>query len=111
MITTTVENPVTELAQDGVVAVQESGVTKLICVRGALWVTADHNRTNIILRDGEQHTLKPDELTLAIALEPSQYRLYSTGTAPARGLREWVQRSLAFFAGLNRSGQVAKSKT
>lgn len=95
---TTLEVSPSHLAQDGVIAIQEAELAKLTCVRGALWVTADHNKVNVILRDGDSHVLKHNQLTLAIALEPTDYNLHTMDSnfGPA-GIKSILQRGVAAF--------------
>lgn len=93
----TLDAALNHLAQDGVIAIQEAELAKLTCVRGALWVTADHNKINVILRDGDTHTLKHNELTLAIALEPTDYHLHTVSGAVAPSIKALWQRGISAF--------------
>lgn len=92
---TTLDTALSHLAQDGVIAIQEVELAKLTCVRGALWVTADHNKVNVILRDGDVHVLKHNQLTLAIALEPTDYHLHTIDSATLPSIKSLLQRGVA----------------
>lgn len=92
---TTSDPAFSHIAQDGVIAIQEAELAKLTCVRGALWVTADHNKVNLILRDGETHILKHNQLTLVCALESTEYLLQSLVAVESPSLKSMLQKGVA----------------
>jgi hypothetical protein len=66
--------------------------TRLVCVKGALWVTRHRDREDYVLAAGDALTLDRGDLTLIYAVEPAEIALIEPAARPsvssraARGL-------------------------
>lgn len=63
------------LPRDGLIALRDADGTRVTCLSGALWITEDHDHSDIILEAGETVTLRRPGLTLLMALQPASLRL------------------------------------
>ena len=66
---------------------------------GAVWVTQDHDRRDIVLGPGESFTLDAPGRAIVQAFEPSRFRLTQAGAVAPRvtGL-SWAERLRDLFA-------------
>ncbi len=87
-------NSTLTLARDGLIALRDAPGTHVACLTGALWITEDHGRYDIILEAGESVTLRRRGLTLVMALQPASLRLSERRDAPVQRLATWLSRWL-----------------
>ena len=60
---------------------------------GAVWVTQDHDRRDIVLRPGDSFTLDGRGQAIVQAFEPSRVRLTQTRSVSPRARRSgWIER-------------------
>jgi hypothetical protein len=88
------ENPTLTLARDGLIALRDAQGTRVACLTGALWITEDQGRYDIILEAGESVTLRRRGLTLVMALQPASLQLSERRVAPVQRLATRLSRWL-----------------
>jgi len=69
------DNSTLALPRDGLIALRDAEGTRVTCLTGALWITEDHEHSDIILEAGESVSLRRPGLTLVMALQPASLRL------------------------------------
>jgi hypothetical protein len=69
------DNSTLALARDGLIALRDAQGTRVTCLSGALWITEDHEHSDIVLEAGESVRLRRQGLTLVMALQPASLRL------------------------------------
>lgn len=79
------------LPREGVVLLREASGARVLCLSGALWVTQEGGRDDVILKDGESFRITRGGLTLVTALRGSELRVIE----PCKSGRELLQRVLA----------------
>lgn len=80
------------LARDGLIALREAAGTRVSCETGALWITEDHERGDVILEAGQSCTIDRTGLTLIMALEPASLRLQERRDTLAARIGAWFAR-------------------
>jgi hypothetical protein len=88
------ENSTLALAGDGLITLRDARDMRVTCLTGALWITEDHERRDIILEAGQSITLRRPGLTLVMALQPSSLRLTEPHDAPVERLATRLSRWL-----------------
>lgn len=82
------------LPRDGLIAVRDAPGTRVTAVRGALWITEDHERGDTILEAGQTFTIRRPGLTLIMALEPASLRLCERRESLAARIAGWLSHLL-----------------
>jgi hypothetical protein len=81
-----VEGVILELQRDAMLPLPRCKEITLVCLDGALWVTEDDERRDVILEAGGRHRLTREGTAIVIALCPARLRV----EAPEQGIiRGW----------------------
>lgn len=60
--------PLIHLARGGLVRLDDGAGSSVACVEGAVWITQDHDRRDIVLTGGESHVVECPGLTVVCAI-------------------------------------------
>jgi len=77
-----------DLQTDQVLHLQDAAETRIVCLRGRVWITQEGDPRDITLEPGEGFTLERPGMTLAAALSASSVRIETpavrASTSPSR---------------------------
>lgn len=80
------------LPRDGLIALRDAEGTRVTSLKGALWITQDHQEGDVILEDGQSFTVDRPGLTLVMALTPASLRLLERRESLAARIGGWLSR-------------------
>ena len=70
-------NVVIELRHGSVLPLRDSRGARVVCLEGALWITEEDARADVILRPGEAHAIEHDGSTLVQAVDSARIAVES----------------------------------
>jgi hypothetical protein len=79
------------LPREGVVLLREARGARVLCLSGALWITQEGGKEDVVLQAGESLRVTRGGLTLVTALRGSELRVIE----PCKSGRELLRRMLA----------------
>jgi len=81
--------PTLALPRDGLIALRDAAGTRVTTLKGALWITQDHEAGDVILEEGQSFTVGRRGLTLVMALTPASLRLLEPRATFAARVAGW----------------------
>jgi Protein of unknown function (DUF2917) len=83
------------LERDQSVAVRDGKGVHIACLSGALWITQEQSRADVVLEAGQSLVIDHTGLTLVMALSPSSLRISEPrGAGLWRGVFGWLRPAL-----------------
>jgi len=81
--------PTLALPRDGLIALRDATGTRVTTLKGALWITQDHQEGDVILQEGQSFTVDRRGLTLVMALTPASLQLLEPHETFAARIGAW----------------------